>query len=92
MQPDVRVVAATHKDLAKEVKAGRFREDLYYRLCVILLTVPPLRKRLVDLPMLAEHFVSKFAKQINKPKRLSPAALHACANTTGPVMSANCER
>ena len=54
---DVRVVGATHRDLEKEVEAGRFRRDLYYRLAVVLVTVPPLRDRLDDIPMLTHHFV-----------------------------------
>ena len=54
---DVRIVGATHRDLEKEVEAGRFRRDLYYRLAVVLVTVPPLRDRLDDIPMLTHHFV-----------------------------------
>ncbi len=59
---DVRVVAATHRDLEAEVKAGRFRSDLYYRLAVVLVKVPALRDRLDDLPLLAAHFVQSMGR------------------------------
>ncbi len=73
---DVRVVAATNKDLKEEVEAGNFREDLYYRLNVVHLNIPPLRQRPEDIPLLAAHFLKKYAAEnIRGEVRLSPEAL-----------------
>jgi two-component system response regulator PilR (NtrC family) len=66
LQADIRVVAATNQDLAKAVADGRFREDLYYRINVIPITLPPLRGRREDIPLVADHFLSKFNEQMGK--------------------------
>ncbi|NTV14579.1 MAG: sigma 54-interacting transcriptional regulator [Desulfobulbaceae bacterium] len=60
---DVRVVSATHKNLKAEIAAGRFREDLFYRLCVVPVHLPPLRERLTDIPLLIRHFIKLIAKE-----------------------------
>src|SRR6187455_2425349 len=72
---DTRVLAATNKDLQAEIRAGRFREDLYFRLNVIPIFVPPLRDRDADIPLLAEHFMSELAREYGRrSKRLDPGA------------------
>src|SRR6185369_8721886 len=73
---DVRVLAATNVDLVKARAEGRFREDLYYRLNVITLTLPPLRDRPDDIPLLAQHFLKHYSEQVGKKvEALSAEAL-----------------
>ena len=73
---DVRVIAASNKKLEDEIKAGRFRDDLYYRLNVIPFNVPPLRERIEDIPLLVDHFIREIAAEYgDRPKTVSPAAM-----------------
>jgi DNA-binding NtrC family response regulator len=83
MNVDVRVVTATNRDLLQASKAGKFREDLYYRLCVVPVTLVPLRRRKGDLLSLAEHFLKTFAPR-GQTVRLSDAAIKALTAHTWP--------
>jgi two-component system nitrogen regulation response regulator GlnG len=77
IKADVRIIAATNQDLEKRVREGLFREDLYHRLNVIRLRLPPLRNSVEDIGPLAEHFLSVGARELGvEPRRLTPAALH----------------
>ena len=72
---DVRVIAATHQDMEKLVKEGKFREDLYYRLNVVRIDMPPLRERPEDIPVLVAHFCQKFARPGQQAADISPEAM-----------------
>ena len=78
---DARILAATNIDLQKAIKEGRFREDLYYRLCVVSIDIPPLRERGSDIPLLARMFLSRFSAEFKKPlKGFTPQAIEALAS------------
>jgi len=73
---DVRIIAATNQNLKEKIKKGEFREDLFYRLNVISITIPPLRERKEDIPLLVEHFIEKYSKQFQKDKKkVSPEVM-----------------
>lgn len=69
------MVAASNRDIEKDVAEKRFRQDLFYRLAVVTLKVPPLRERLEDVPLLAQHFLERANSRNRRPRRLTPAAL-----------------
>jgi DNA-binding NtrC family response regulator len=85
IQVDVRIIAATNIDLHKEVREGRFREDLFYRLNVICVDLPPLRSRREDIPLLAQHFLDFYTNENNlAPRKLSAEALRALVDYAWP--------
>ncbi|HZS57460.1 MAG TPA: sigma-54 dependent transcriptional regulator [Bryobacteraceae bacterium] len=85
IQVDCRVIAATNKNLETEIERGNFREDLFYRLNVIPFTVPPLRERAEDVPLLAAHFLNEFTRAYGKkPKEIAPEAMNALTRYSWP--------
>jgi two-component system nitrogen regulation response regulator NtrX len=85
MRVDVRVIAATNKDLEREIEKGEFRQDLFYRLNVIPVVVPPLRDKKEDIPLLVQHFVEQFCDENGKPvKHVSPEAMSILENHDWP--------
>lgn len=85
LHSDVRIIAATHKNLAEEVSAGRFREDLYYRLNVVELRIPPLRERIEDIPLLAEYFLQRVTRKNGMARiRISSEAVNVLQSHTWP--------
>jgi two-component system, NtrC family, nitrogen regulation response regulator GlnG len=85
IKANVRVIAATHQDLERRVKHGAFREDLFHRLNVIRLRLPPLRERVLDIPVLTQHFLQVAGRQLGvEAKRISESALNAMANFAFP--------
>jgi DNA-binding NtrC family response regulator len=85
IQVDVRIIAATNVDLRQMVREGRFREDLFYRLNVISLDLPPLRQRREDIPLLVQHFLHKYSEENERPKRrITTEALRSLVNYSWP--------
>lgn len=81
---DVRIIAATNKNLEEEVKEGRFREDLFWRLNVVPIVIPPLRERKEDIPLLCEYFIGKFEKKFGFPIRISSEVMEIFKNYEWP--------
>jgi len=84
IEVDVRVIAATNKDLRRLVRQNKFREDLYYRLNVVRIELPPLRERLEDIPLLTVHFAAKYARNGEQPKTLTPEAMEKLLSHSWP--------
>jgi len=85
VRTDFRVIAATNLDLESAVREGRFRDDLFWRLNVFVIDLPPLRDRPEDIPALAEHFLERFATAMNKPPMtFAPSAIEALRNYSWP--------
>ena len=81
---NVRIIASTNRDLKKMIKEGAFREDLYYRLCVLAIEIPPLRERKTDIPVLLNHYLEIFSEKHNRQINLSPDALKILINYNWP--------
>ncbi len=86
LKVNVRIISATNKDIKNEISLGKFREDLYYRLCVVPITIPPLRERSDDVPMIAEHILNTTtrAKQEGQPIRISKEAMNVMTQYSWP--------
>src|SRR5205085_1500681 len=84
IEVDVRVIGATNRSLQRLVKQGTFREDLYYRLNVVKIDLPPLRERTEDIPLLAVHFTEKYARPGESPKQIAPRAMEALVSYRWP--------
>jgi len=84
IEVDVRVIGATNRSLLRLVQDGKFREDLYYRLNVLKIDLPPLRERPEDIPLLAAHFAQKYSRKGESPKQFSPTAMDALLKHTWP--------
>jgi len=90
IQADVRIIAATNVDLRQMVKEGKFREDLFYRLNVISIDLPPLRQRREDIPLLVQHFLQKYSEENERPiRRIATEALRPLMSYSWPAMFAN---
>jgi Nif-specific regulatory protein len=84
VEVDVRIITATHQDLESAIAQGRFREDLYYRLNVVPILLPPLRDRREDIPLLTEHFLAKYNRENNRKIRITGRALQELVNYDWP--------